>query len=109
MTGRRRCLRHGACALWCFLRPCGAQTTWLNDWIQRRIEDYSFQETIDFAVLKNEYGESKQLRGTYGSFESIEYHLTFDMATELSMVERTARGGMPIFLDVKVPSVARSL
>lgn len=53
-----------------------------NDWIARRIATYGFQEDRDFTVLKNEYGPD----GT------IEYHVSLDMAKELSMVERTRKG-----------------
>jgi anti-repressor protein len=52
--------------------------TRFNDWIKRRIEDFDFMEGADFVVLKNEY--------------VTEYHLTLDMAKELSMVERNKKG-----------------
>ncbi len=61
-------------------------TTNYRDWIKRRIEDYSFVENQDFIVsLKNEQNPS-------GGRPAVEYHLTFDMAKELSMVERNDKG-----------------
>ena len=56
--------------------------TRFNDWIVRRIEDFSFLEGADFIVLKNEYG--------------TDYHVTTNMAKELSMVERDAKVGQII-------------
>ena len=53
-----------------------------NDWITRRIETYGFLQDIDFTVLRIEYG----------TITTVEYHLSLDMAKELSMVEKTARG-----------------
>lgn len=56
--------------------------TAFNDWISRRISTYGFVQDIDFCVLTSEYGP----------ITTKEYHLTFDMAKELSMVERTPKG-----------------
>ena len=57
--------------------------TRFNDWIKNRIKEYSFAKHIDFASFtKNLVSGGKQ----------IEYHLTLDMAKELSMVERTEKG-----------------
>jgi phage anti-repressor protein len=52
-------------------------------WIKNRIEDFSFVEGNDFTTVgKNLPSGGRQ----------IEYHLTLDMAKELSMVERTEKG-----------------
>lgn len=55
------------------------------DWIKRRIKEYAFSESEDYAVLKNEKGEN-------GQFKPIEYVISLDMAKELAMVEKNAQG-----------------
>ncbi|UNF47274.1 antA/AntB antirepressor family protein [Bartonella krasnovii] len=57
-----------------------------NDWISRRIEEYSFQENQDFVSFTQKRVKPK------GGRPSTEYHLTLDMAKELSMVERNEKG-----------------
>ncbi|WP_273755814.1 MULTISPECIES: antA/AntB antirepressor family protein [unclassified Bartonella] len=76
-----------------------------NDWISRRIEEYSFQENQDFVsftqkrVKPNTFQENqgvvsftKNLVKPKGGRPSTEYHITLDMAKELSMVERNEKG-----------------
>jgi len=55
------------------------------DWIARRIEDYGFKQDIDFTIFLNSEKNP-------GGRPSKEYHLTIDMAKELSMVERNEKG-----------------
>lgn len=55
-------------------------------WIQERIVLFGFIENQDF-VVSSEIG-----RNPKGGRPSKEYRLTLDMAKELSMVERTAKG-----------------
>ena len=55
-----------------------------NDWIARRIAEYSFTEGQDF------YSELSKTPS--GGRPSREYHLSLDMAKELSMVERNEKG-----------------
>lgn len=64
------------------------------DWIKNRIEKYNFSEGTDFtqaidfgATEKNDALEST----TYGQGR-IDYYLSMDMAKELAMVERNAKG-----------------
>jgi anti-repressor protein len=52
------------------------------NWIKSRIEQYDFVEGVDFTVDKFINGRST----------SIDYHITLDMAKELSMVERNVKG-----------------
>ena len=54
-----------------------------NDWVLRRIEKYGFVENQDFTTFTQ-----KRVKGR----PSLEYHLSLDMAKELSMVERTEKG-----------------
>ncbi len=54
-----------------------------RDWINNRIEEYGFEEGKDFRSFFSE---------STGGRPSKEYCLALDMAKELSMVERTAKG-----------------
>ena len=57
--------------------------TAFKDWIARRIEDFGFTDGIDFCSFLSE---------SAGGRPAKEYALTLDMAKELSMVERNAKG-----------------
>jgi len=57
--------------------------TRFDTWIDRRIEEYGFEDGRDFCSI---LGKSR------GGRPAREYHLTLDMAKELSMVERTDKG-----------------
>jgi len=59
-----------------------------GNWICVRIKQYDFQEDTDF-IRFNKIIKSK---GRGGDRKSTDYHLTLDMAKELSMVERTPKG-----------------
>lgn len=54
-----------------------------NDWATRRIAEYGFQDGEDFYSF---------LSKSSGGRPSREYHITLDMAKELSMVERNDKG-----------------
>lgn len=60
--------------------------TQFKDWITRRIEEYKFSESVDFMSFAQKRAKPQ------GGRSSKEYHLTLDMAKELSMVERTEKG-----------------
>ncbi len=55
-------------------------------WIQDRIRIYNFLENHDFIILSDSGEKSGRGRPTK------DYHLTIDMAKELSMIERTPKG-----------------
>lgn len=55
-----------------------------NDWIARRIADYGFEEGKDFY--------SELSKTSSDGRPSREYHISLDMAKELSMVERKEKG-----------------
>ena len=57
-----------------------------SNWIKGRIAQYVFIENQDFIVFANS-GENPK-----GGRPAIEYHLTLDMAKELSMVENNEEG-----------------
>lgn len=54
-----------------------------SHWITNRIEKYGFVENEDFTIV---------LTKSNGGRPSKEYHVTTDMAKELSMVERNEKG-----------------
>lgn len=54
-----------------------------STWIANRIESYDFQEGKDFTTI---------LGKSTGGRPSKEYHISIDMAKELSMVERNEKG-----------------
>ena len=56
--------------------------TRFDKWIERRIATYGFEEGRDFTTVN--FGQ--------GPVRTIEYHVSLDMAKELSMVERTQKG-----------------
>lgn len=66
----------------CDLHEFLAVKTRFDKWIERRIETYGFQEDRDFTTVNFDQGPVR----------TTEYHLSLDMAKELSMVERTAKG-----------------
>ena len=60
-------------------------------WIKGRISKYEFVQSLDFEIVE------KMSSPNAGSSKSrqqilVEYHLTLDMAKELSMVENNAKG-----------------
>lgn len=55
-----------------------------SNWIKGRISQFDFTENQDFITYAQ--------KGGGGKFAAIEYHLTLDMAKELSMVERNEKG-----------------
>lgn len=55
-----------------------------NDWISKRIEQYEFQEDRDFTRYCDSSSDNPN--------PPIDYFVSINMAKELSMVERTAKG-----------------
>lgn len=62
-----------------------------SDWIRDRISQYGFQENQDFVCVSQKQ-ETQRASGQKGVSVIIDYHLTLDMAKELSMVERNDKG-----------------
>lgn len=58
-----------------------------NDWFASRVKDYGFVENLDFVAFTE-----KSVKPHSGGRPSREYHISLDMAKELSMVERTPKG-----------------
>lgn len=78
-----------------------------STWIKARIAEYGFIENQDFVLFHN-FMEKGRPR--------IEYFITLDMAKELSMVERTAKGkqARQYFIDCEkqlqvVPQIPQTL
>ncbi len=57
-----------------------------STWMKNRIEQYDFVENQDFIVL-HRFMENPQ-----GGRPAIDYHISLNMAKELSMVEKTSKG-----------------
>jgi phage anti-repressor protein len=57
-----------------------------STWIKGRIKIYGFTQDTDFIKFHN------SVEQVSGAKNRIEYHLTIDMAKELSMVERNEKG-----------------
>lgn len=79
------------------VQPCVDARTlhlWLKsgdrfaDWIKKRIKTYGFIENEDYVCF------SVKAEKPYGGRTSREYHLTLDVAKELSMVENNLQGRM---------------
>lgn len=60
-----------------------------SHWIKGRIDQYGFSQAVDFVVIDNFIDDATAFGGKR---KTIDYHLTLDMAKELSMVERTPKG-----------------
>lgn len=60
-----------------------------STWIVERIKKYSFIDGLDFAQVA-----APPIRGAGNRGNRIDYHLTLDMAKELSMVENNEQGRM---------------
>lgn len=56
-----------------------------STWIKARIEQYGFEEEVDYLV-------HKIVDKVSGGRPSVDYHLSIDMAKELAMVERNEKG-----------------
>ena len=61
-----------------------------SNWIKGRIEEFGFERGVDFVSFDSPNPANQNTRG--GDRRSIDYFLTIDMAKELAMVERTAKG-----------------
>ncbi|MCC9595891.1 MULTISPECIES: antA/AntB antirepressor family protein [unclassified Rubrivivax] len=61
-----------------------------STWVKDRIAQYGFAEGQDYVVVDSPNLGNQTGRG--GDRRSRDYHLTLDMAKELAMVERNAKG-----------------
>lgn len=91
-----------------------------STWIKDRIGQYEFSEGEDYVRVSPEIGENSS-----GGRPAKEYHISLDMAKELSMVERNekgkqarqyfirmekkARAGSPTAIDVRDPGQLASI
>lgn len=57
-----------------------------TNWIKNRIADYGFLEGQDYSIILSNRSDGKAGK------RRTDYHLTLDMAKELSMVERNEKG-----------------
>ena len=63
-----------------------------KDWIRRRIENYGFEEGIDYYLFDGSKMSTQKREGRGGVSHRKDYLLTFDMAKELSMLENNEIG-----------------
>jgi phage anti-repressor protein len=77
-----------------------------NTWIKQRIAKYDFVEGVDFINLDSPISGNQVGHG--GDRRSIDYHLTLDMAKQLSMVENTERGRQARKYFIECERVARA-
>lgn len=68
-----------------------------SNWVNDRINKYGFAQGVDFIKYNNFVESDSKAR--------IEYHLTLDMAKELSMVERNEKGNDFIVLHQTVKNL----
>lgn len=71
-------------------------------WITERIEQFGFAENQDFVVF------SESGKNPLGGRPTKDYHLTLDMAKELSMVERNEKGKEARKYFIECERVART-
>lgn len=76
-----------------------------STWIKGRIEQFEFVENQDFVTFES----APQNGGAENRGLRVEYHLTLDMAKELSMVERTTKGKEARQYFIECERVARTV
>lgn len=72
-------------------------------WIQERVEQFGFTDGQDFVVV------SESGKNPMGGRPTKEYHLTLDMAKELSMVERNDKGKQARLYFIECEKIARQV
>ena len=73
--------------------------TRFNDWIERRIADFGFVESVDFVSVT-------QKRVTGGT--QTDYFLSLSMAKEIAMVERNAKGKQARLYFIECEKIAKA-
>lgn len=66
-----------------------------SDWIKGRIDQFDFEEGVDFEVFDYDYQGNllhKNMKSDNQRVSKTEYAISIGMAKELSMVERNAKG-----------------
>jgi len=80
------------------------------NWIKARVEKYGFEENRDFRIDLVKTKTIRTYRGgeRIGTSTRTDYHLTLDMAKELSMVENNAKGreARRYFIDMERQALA---
>ena len=62
-----------------------------SNWIKNRIKEYGFVKNQDFIIVQN-LSSPKLANSKSRKQMMIDYHITLDMAKELAMVEKNAKG-----------------
>ncbi|UYZ74896.1 antA/AntB antirepressor family protein [Moraxella bovis] len=71
-----------------------------NTWIKERIKEYGFVKNQDFVLVAQNRGAKHKTTAPQnggaktgrGGHNKVDYHITLDMAKELAMVEKNAKG-----------------
>lgn len=86
-----------------------------SDWIKQRISQYGFEENQDYSLVspKSETHvaiASPRSEAKRGGHNRVDYHLTLDMAKELSMVENNEQGRMArrYFIDMERKALSQA-
>ena len=74
--------------------------TSFNDWINRRVQDYDFEEEKDFYSFLSESGYGRPTK---------EYAISLDMAKELAMVERNEKGRIVRKYFIQCEKIAKNV
>jgi len=78
-----------------------------STWIKKRVKQYGFLENLDFLIIPSAPQKNGALKSTTYGQSRIDYHLTMDMAKELSMVERTEKGRQARRYFIQCEKIAR--
>lgn len=79
-----------------------------STWIKNRINEYGFVENQDFIIVQN-LSSPKQGSSKARQQVMIEYHITLDMAKELSMLERNDQGRTARKYFIECEKMAKAL
>lgn len=63
-----------------------------NTWIKERINEYGFVKNQDFIIVQTIASQNGEAKIGRGGHNKVDYHITLDMAKELAMVEKNAKG-----------------
>ncbi|MBD9361334.1 antA/AntB antirepressor family protein [Methylomonas fluvii] len=95
------------------IQTCNARDLWVfveskqefSNWIKDRIEQYGFTQAIDFVVIDNFINDDTAFGGRR---KVTDYHIALDMAKEIAMVERNAKGKevRQYFIDCELQATA---
>lgn len=78
-----------------------------STWIKERIQQYGFMDGEDYRSPNSGSGENQGLRRFFPGGNRIDYHLSFDMAKELAMLEGNEKGRQARRYFIQMEKLAR--